>query len=126
MVPLLPTYKSAPLAGSWPPQPTTRSGFVAGDRSMVIPKRPSASIISRVSSLSRAPTSSDSPPASAAQTSARFVMLFDPGGRILPRTGPPGRISISRAFRRLYQGNGGQGVWNRVLAAQWGQTGIRD
>jgi hypothetical protein len=32
--------------------------------------------------------SRDDPLASAAQINARFVMLFEPGGRIFPRTGP--------------------------------------
>jgi hypothetical protein len=45
--------------------------------------------------------SNDSPSAKAAQTSARFVRLFDPGGRILPRTGPTGRISIFSMSLRL-------------------------
>lgn len=31
--------------------------------------------------------SREAPLASAAQINARFVMLFEPGGRILPRTG---------------------------------------
>ena len=46
--------------------------------------------MTRVSSLSRAPVSRDSPWASAAQTRARLVMLLDPGGRILARSGPLG------------------------------------
>jgi hypothetical protein len=41
-----------------------------------------------VSSLSNAPVSVLVPFASAAHTSARFVMLFDPGGRMQPRIGP--------------------------------------
>src|SRR4051812_28846264 len=40
-----------------------------------------------VSSLSSAPISVLVPSASAAQTRARFVMLFDPGGRMRPRMG---------------------------------------
>ena len=39
-------------------------------------------------------SSSDFPSASAAQTNARLVMLFDPGGRIAAVDGPVGRISI--------------------------------
>src|SRR5690348_15846677 len=53
------------------------------------------SIITRVSSLSRAPKSVEVPSASAAQTRARLVMLFEPGGRIRPRIGAvTGLISI--------------------------------
>ena len=48
--------------------------------------------MTRVSSLSKAPVSSDSPRASAAQTNARFVMLLEPGGRTLACKGPVGRI----------------------------------
>jgi hypothetical protein len=36
-----------------------------------------------VSSLSSAPSSIESPSANAAHTNARFVMLFDPGGRTI-------------------------------------------
>ena len=50
-----------------------------------IPSSPSAAIITRVSSLSSAPRSVDAPSASAAHTSARLVMLFDPGGRTRAR-----------------------------------------
>ena len=49
--------------------------------------------MARVSSLSRAPNSSELPSASAAHTNARFVMLFDPGGRTVALTGPVGWIS---------------------------------
>jgi hypothetical protein len=55
---------------------------------MAIPNRRSAAIITCVSSLSNAPLSVDVPSASAAQTRARLVMLFEPGGRTVPCTGP--------------------------------------
>src|SRR5262245_10896182 len=54
---------------------------------MLIPNRPRHSVITRVSSLSSAPSSLLVPLANAAQTKARFVMLFDPGGRMRPQTG---------------------------------------
>jgi hypothetical protein len=56
--------------------------------------------MTRVSSLSSAPDKVDSPVASAAQTSARFVILFDPGGRMRPWIGPLGVISIERFTNR--------------------------
>jgi hypothetical protein len=46
------------------------------------------------SSLSDAFRIVDSPCASAAQTRARFVKLFEPGTRKTPSTGPPVRISL--------------------------------
>ncbi len=66
-----------------------------------MPSRPSPSIITRVSSLSSAPVSVETPSANAAQTRARFVMLFDPGGRTRPRIGPAtGLISSGSVMRR--------------------------
>src|SRR4051812_6247584 len=53
-----------------------------------MPSRPSESTITCVSSLSSAPRKIDSLSASAAQINARFVMLFEPGGRMLPRASP--------------------------------------
>ena len=81
-------------AGSRPAQPTTRIVAAAGSCSTAMPSRPSDSIITRVSSLSSAPANSDSPSANAAQTSARLVMLFEPGGRMVPCSGPVGWISM--------------------------------
>ena len=60
------------------------------------PARPRPSIITRVSSLSSAPVSVEVPSASAAQTSARFVMLFDPGGRTRPRIGSGDGLNFQR------------------------------
>jgi len=65
----------------------------AGSSATATPNCRSPSIITRVSSLARAPVKSDGPSARAAQTIARLVMLFEPGGRILARSGPLGRIS---------------------------------
>jgi hypothetical protein len=48
----------------------------------------SAWIITRVSSLSKAPVSVEDPEAKAAQINARLVMLFDPGGETVARNGP--------------------------------------
>ena len=55
---------------------------------LAIPSGARLSIITRVSSLSSAPVSVETPSASAAQTRARLVMLFDPGGRTRARIGP--------------------------------------
>src|SRR6516164_6569650 len=52
-----------------------------------MPSRRRPSIMTRVSSLSSAPRSSESPLASAAATKARFVRLFEPGGRIVVSNG---------------------------------------
>ena len=57
VVPLLATYRSASLAGSRPPQPATRIVAAAGSCSTAMPSCRSASIITRVSSLSSAPVS---------------------------------------------------------------------
>jgi hypothetical protein len=47
-----------------------------------MPSVAKASIMTRVSSLSSKPRKVEVPWANAAQTSARFVRLFEPGGRI--------------------------------------------
>ena len=49
----------------------------------MMPICPKPSIITRVSSLSNAPLSSDWPSARAAHTKARLVMLLEPGGRMV-------------------------------------------
>ncbi len=60
----------------------------------------SASIITRVSSLSRMPASVDVPSASAAHTSALFVRLLDPGGRMVASgVDTRGWISMLDMFR---------------------------
>jgi hypothetical protein len=62
-----------------------------------------------VSSLSRAPRNVDVPSAKAAQTNARLVMLFDPGGRTRARSGPAiGWMAIS-AGKAV---NFGLGIWD--------------
>ena len=94
MVPLLPSIRSADAAGGRPSQPVTRMVRAPRSCRTATPSCPRPSIITRVSSLSRAPVSSDSPRASAAQTKARLVMLLEPGGRIVARKGPVGWISI--------------------------------
>src|SRR5690606_5242489 len=56
-----------------------------------------------VSSLTKAPVRVDSPRARAAQTSARLVMLLEPGGRIVARSGPEtGEISITSCIAPLF------------------------
>ena len=52
-----------------------------------IPSADNPAAITRVSWLSRTPVSRLSPRARAAQTSARLVMLLEPGGRIEPTIG---------------------------------------
>ena len=90
LVPLFPTYNSAAEAGIAPAQPSTSTTRCAASWRTPIPSRPSDSIITCVSSLSSAPVSVELPRASAAQTSARLVMLLEPGGRIEPRAAPIG------------------------------------
>ena len=94
VVPLLPTNRSAPFLGIRPPQPSTRIVARSVSWSTTSPSWRKASPINRVSSLSSAPASVDVPSASAAQTSARFVMLFEPGGRIEAYSAPVGRMAI--------------------------------
>ena len=52
-----------------------------------IPSRRRLSIITSVSRLSRTPVSDETPSARAATTKARFVRLFEPGGRMDPTIG---------------------------------------
>jgi hypothetical protein len=92
-VPLLARDNSASPAGIRPPQPTTVSSVPSASARTSIPSRCNAPIITRVSSLSSAPCKYEVPPAKAAQISARLVILFDPGGRMVPTRGPHGRIS---------------------------------
>ena len=67
----------------------------AASVSIEMPSWRKAAIITWVSSLSSAPVSVLVPSASAAQTSARLVMLFEPGGRIVAASGEEsGRIVI--------------------------------
>ena len=92
-----------------------------GSCSTLTPSRRSASIITRVSSLSSTPVNSDSPTARAAQTSARLVMLFEPGGRIVARSGPVGRIStVSRFVMRVRRGFArNEWWWAQCLEGQY-------
>ena len=90
MVPLLPAMMSAAAAGGRPPQPATRivcRRRIVLDGHAQLPQsldhHPGVVAV-------QAPARIDSPSAKAAQTRARFVMLFDPGGRIEPRIGPAG------------------------------------
>ncbi len=102
-VPLLAADKSAVSAGICPPHPRTRIVLCAGSWTTGPPSFAKASAMTRVSSLSRAPVNRDSPSASAAQTIARLVRLFDPGGRIDPWIGPLGRISIVSTIAHLHK-----------------------
>ena len=96
MVPLAAQSIDASGAGIWPPAPSTRISplFQSAVSRMPSDARPAA--ITRVSWLSSAPERRLVPRASAEQTRARLVMLFDPGGRIEPWTGP-GHSGISMA-----------------------------
>ena len=62
--------------------------FAARSCVTLTPSRRRLSAITCVSWLSRTPVSVVFPFARAARMNARFVMLFEPGGRIDPRTGP--------------------------------------
>jgi hypothetical protein len=53
--------------------------------------------MTRVSSLASAPVSVLVPSASAAQTRARLVMLFEPGGRMRPVTGVATGVMVMRS-----------------------------
>ena len=121
VVPLLPTMISAPPPGGRPPQPVTRIVCSAGSCPTETPSCPRPAIITRVSSLSRAPLSSERPPAKAAQTRARLVMLFEPGGRIEPWIGPQGWISMASVIVGSIpvEGFWGQGHVARAAPIAW-------
>ena len=87
VVPLFSTKMLADEAGGRPSHPRTSSVLPSSELITSIPRDFNPAIITRVSSLSSAPRSVDLPLASAAQTSARLVMLFDPGGRTVARMG---------------------------------------
>ncbi len=70
---------------------TRQSGF---QRSMRTPNPSRQSTIASVSSLSRGATRVDTPSARDAITSARLVMLFEPGTETDPRTGRLGKIGL--------------------------------
>ncbi len=54
-----------------------------------------------VSLLNKTPVSVDVPPANAAIVRARFVMLFEPGGRIVPTiASDTGEISLNSVIQK--------------------------
>jgi hypothetical protein len=59
--------------------------------------------MTRVSSLWSAPVKRESPSAKAAHTNARFVMLFEPGGRTVASTGPAAGV-IATQFDTILLG----------------------
>src|SRR5437867_4845326 len=89
-VPALPRRRSADLFGNDPPR------TVAESRSMRTPRSSRASSITLVSSESSRFSTRVSPSASAASSSTRFEMLFDPGILTVPAARPIG--SRSRNF----------------------------
>jgi len=87
VVPLAAHSSTASVAGTRPPDPVTTISPRGQSAATSMPSAASPAAITRVSWLSSAPDSRLVPRAKAAQTSARFVMLFDPGGRIEPSIG---------------------------------------
>ncbi len=87
LVPLFSSHRSAVALGIRPPCPSTCNVHASRSCSTSKPSRRRLSTMTRVSSLSRTPFSVVVPDDSAATTSARLVRLFEPGGRIVPRTG---------------------------------------
>src|SRR5258706_5987604 len=77
-VPALPKRSSAHLTGKCPPTPCT-TAEPSGCRSILTPRRASASSMTCVSSASRRSLTRVSPLESAARRSPRFEMLFEPG-----------------------------------------------
>src|SRR6266568_4098923 len=94
-VPALPRRRSADLFGNGPPR------TVAESRSMRTPRSPRAFSITPVSSESSRFSTRVSPSASAASSSTRLEMLFDPGIFTVPCTraiGPRSRNFTARSF----------------------------
>ena len=88
VVPLLATYRSADLAGIFPPQPRDLDQLTLA----ILPDRqcPAAKCLDhhpRVFAVQAHRASVEVPSARAAQIKARFVRLFDPGGRIVASSG---------------------------------------
>jgi hypothetical protein len=94
VVPLLATYNSFSRAGTTPAQPSSCNWQACRSHITSRPRPTIASIITSVSSHSKTPSSVDRPSDSAAQITARLVMLFDPGGRIVAWIAPHGAIAI--------------------------------
>src|SRR5712664_908314 len=94
-VPALLKRSSADLTGKFPPTPCTTAES-SGCRSILTPRRASASSMTRVSSASRRSLTRVSPRESAARRSTRFEMLFEPGIFTVPATRAIG--SRSRNF----------------------------
>src|SRR6266853_2170661 len=94
-VPALPRRSSADLTGKLPPTPCTTAES-PDCRSILTPRRASASSITRVSSESSRSFTRVSPSESAASRSTRLEMLFDPGIFTAPCTRAIG--SRSRNF----------------------------
>src|SRR3989442_1521648 len=94
-VPALPRRSSADLTGKLPPTPCTTAES-SDCRSILTPRRASASSITRVSSESSRDSTRVSPSESAASRSTRLEMLFDPGIFTVPCTRAIG--SRSRNF----------------------------
>ena len=88
VVPLAAQSIVAAGAGIAPAVPSSRITPAGQSAWSETPSAASPAAITRVSWLSSTPVSRLGPRASAAQTSARLVMLFEPGGRALPLTGP--------------------------------------
>lgn len=90
VVPLFAQKRSADDLGNRPPPPVSSIDARSKSTRASSPSVRSASTMTRVSSLSRAPRRCERPCAKAAQISARFVILFEPGGRIEAERGPRG------------------------------------
>src|SRR5258708_4204413 len=117
-VPALLKRSSADLTGKFPPTPCTTAES-SGCRSILTPRRASASSMTRVSSASRRSLTRVSPRESAARRSTRFEMLFEPGIFTVPATRAIG--SRSRNFT-LRAPSGGQRVGG--LFPLLGQGGV--
>ena len=84
-----------------PALPVTVARWSMGSWSTAMPSMSRHPNIASVSSLSSTPSSLEVPSARAAQTSARFVKLFDPGTGTIALTGPPNGSMCRLSMRTL-------------------------
>ncbi len=95
---VVPDWRASTAASGVPARrsaPVTVTSAAAGSASTVAPSAVTAPSIARVSSANRTPLSVDVPGARAAQSNARLVMLFEPGGRTTASRGPREGVTVS-------------------------------
>ena len=114
VVPLAAQSIVASATGIVPPMPVMCTTPPPQSGSTVAPRVANPAAMTRVSSLSSTPVSVLGPRAKAAQTKARFVMLLEPGGRMLPLTGAVTTGMASGAD--IMSEEGPRHGWSRTLA----------